>query len=351
MCQLHCETLPSGLRRSSQRLADVPRRASRIKGRAVTVSSRLFRSLRLLHNRQLTVLIYALPASHREENNRPGAPYRRDCQCPESAYINIIPSGLCNSRRHRQCPASRASVKHTPGARPSDQQGVRLHNPDYVKYAPSVSCESPASELPGEAAAGKRPPSRTSGLQARQGAAHFALALSTGIKTPAPLPQSSPPQAPETTASAPFFELSVGKCSRAQSAATQSRCATRTTSPAFSVSAVRASCRLRQLRCWVVPCRDSSSSAGSVRRVPSLHSAVSLRLGHPRPLFLHTSGGANPARSVPGSREAAVPAAGADSVGIPLRSTRHRLRRSDSARLRLEPHTFDPAVGRPGPGR
>ena len=143
----------------------------------------------------------------------------------------------------------------------------------------------------------------------------FRVLRISGIKTPAPLPQSSPPQAPETTASAPFFESSVGKCSGAQSATTQSRCATRTTSPAFSVSAVRASCRLRQLRCWVVPCRDSSSSAGSVRRVPSLHSSVSLRLGYTRPLFLHTSAGVNPARSVPGSREAAVPAAGADSDG------------------------------------
>lgn len=43
----------------------------------VTASSRLFRSLRLLHNRKLAVLVYALPASHREENNRPGAPYLR----------------------------------------------------------------------------------------------------------------------------------------------------------------------------------------------------------------------------------------------------------------------------------
>lgn len=47
LCQLHCETLPSGLRRSSQRLAVVPRRASRNKGKAVAVSSRLFRSLSL----------------------------------------------------------------------------------------------------------------------------------------------------------------------------------------------------------------------------------------------------------------------------------------------------------------
>ena len=48
--------------------------------------------------------------------------------------------------------------------------------------------------------------------------------------------------------------------------------------PAVSVSGMRASCRLRQLRCWVAPGRDSSSSAGSVRRVPSLRSSVSLRL-------------------------------------------------------------------------
>ena len=47
--------------------------------------------------------------------------------------------------------------------------------------------------------------------------------------------------------------------------------------PAGSLNAVRAVLRLTQLRCWVVPGRDSSSSAGSVRRVPSLHSAVRLR--------------------------------------------------------------------------
>lgn len=108
---------------------------------------------------------------------------------------------------------------------------------------------------------------------------------------------------------------------------------------------------LRSIRCWVVPGRDSSSSASSVRRVPSLHSAVSLRLVYTWPLFLHTSAGVNPAGSVPGSQEAAVPAAGADSVGIPLRSTRHRLRRSDSAWLRLERSAPIRAVSRSGSGR
>ena len=93
--------------------------------------------------------------------------------------------------------------------------------------------------------------------------------------SPAPLQLSSPPQAPETTTSATFSERRSLQYSWAQSAATQSRSASRPASPAFSVRAVRASCRLRQLRCWVVPGRDSSSSASSVRRVPSLHSSVS----------------------------------------------------------------------------
>ncbi len=95
---------------------------------------------------------------------------------PRIRRHNIIPSELCNSRRHRQCPASRESVKHTPGARKTVLQGVRLHNSDYVKEAPASRCEGPTFELPGEAASDKRPPSRTSGLQARQGAAHFARA-------------------------------------------------------------------------------------------------------------------------------------------------------------------------------
>ena len=127
----------------------------------------------------------------------------------------------------------------------------------------------------------------------------------SGRLAPGPLP--APHRAEESGPQFPQF-LYLG-------ATTHSHSASRPASPAFSVCATRASCRLTHLRCWVVPCRDSSSSAGSVRRVPSLHSSVSLRLGYTRPLFLHTSAGVNPARSVPGSREAAVPAAGADSVG------------------------------------
>ena len=85
--------------------------------------------------------------------------------------------------------------------------------------------------------------------------------------------------------------------------------------PAISLSGMRAVRHLTHLRCWVVPGRDSSSSAGSVRRVPSLHSAVRLRLVITWPLFLHTSAGVNPARSVPGVQDTAVPAVGAEYAG------------------------------------
>ena len=127
----------------------------------------------------------------------------------------------------------------------------------------------------------------------------------SGRVAPGPLP--APRRAEELGPQFPQF-LYLG-------AVTHSHSASRPASPAFGVQAVRASCRLTQLRCWVVPGRDSSSSASSVRRVPSLHSSVSLRLVYTWPLFLHTSAGVNPAGSVPGVQEAARWAAGADSVG------------------------------------
>ena len=148
-----------------------------------------------------------------------------------------------------------------------------------------MSCERPTSKLPGESAAGKEfaqggdhpsPPSLTP---------HFARLRRTVSDMTAPLQLSSPSQASETTTSATFFNMRLRWGSWAQSAAPKTVCTSRPSSPAFSVRAARASCRLTHLRCWVVPCRDSSSSAGSVRRVPSLHSSVSLRLGYTRPLL------------------------------------------------------------------
>ena len=120
-----------------------------------------------------------------------------------------------------------------------------------------------------------------------------------------------------------------------------------------------------------------TSSPGSVR---ACSSKVRLRRASTWQLFLHTSAGENPAGSVPGAQEAAVPAAGADSVSHPVtgsrltpssqrRAARHRLRGNPaSATLscafirKAVPVSVEgcapldrfPALtplGRPGPGR
>ena len=119
----------------------------------------------------------------------------------------------------------------------------------------------------------------------------------------------------------------------------------------------------------VVPGRDSSSSAGSVRRVPSLHSAVSLRLVYTWLLFLQAL---CLFRLVRGPRYAAVRArlqshkafraarrqasrllAQRVPTVIKMRrfSRKYTLRRSDSARLRLERSAPIRAVSRSGSGR
>ena len=95
---------------------------------------------------------------------------------PRIRNHNIIPSGLCNSRQMRQLPASTESVKHTPGPRRTVLQGVRLHTPDYVKFAPASRCEGPAFELPGEAASDKALPVGRDHPSLNPGAPHFARA-------------------------------------------------------------------------------------------------------------------------------------------------------------------------------
>lgn len=80
--------------------------------------------------------------------------------------------------------------------------------------------------------------------------------------------------------------------------------------------AVRASCRLPQLRCWVAP----SAKAVCPAR-PATPLLLPPLLGKPTacstwPLFRHTAAGMNPVRRVSGVQEAAVPAAGADIVGL-----------------------------------
>jgi hypothetical protein len=230
-----------------------------------------------------------------------------------------------------------------------------------------VSCECPTFELPCEAAAGESfaqggdhpsPPSLTphfpqSPIQRHQGSSPAPAVVSSRGRS-RPLPPLRGPQGKYG-----------GMRGREVPPRRPSVPCDRHLSPSASVVCEHPAA-LRSIRCWVVPGRDSSSSAGSVRRVPSLHSSgkpsaclylaaippglvsfppcarSSLRCGpcsSPKP------------QSLPGSQEAGVPPAGADSVGIPLRSTRHRLRRSDSARLRLERSASIRAVSRSGSGR
>ena len=94
-------------------------------------------------------LVYALPTSHREENNRPGASYQRDRQCLEFAKINIILSRLCNSRQMRQLHASNGVGLRGTEARSNVLQGVRLHNLDYVNLASVSELRAFCLRIPG----------------------------------------------------------------------------------------------------------------------------------------------------------------------------------------------------------
>ena len=63
-------------------------------------------------------------------------------------------------------------------------QGVRLHNPDYVKFAPSKECEGFPFDLPGEAAAGE-------GLAAVAGPSPALCQPRTGQRNWGPVPPNS----------------------------------------------------------------------------------------------------------------------------------------------------------------
>lgn len=78
---LRCEIVPG---QADYKLTDA---LPADKGKEVTVSSRLFRSLRLLHNRQLTVLVDTPPAPQGERIFAREKECQRDRQCPESAII------------------------------------------------------------------------------------------------------------------------------------------------------------------------------------------------------------------------------------------------------------------------
>ena len=171
-----------------------------------------------------------------------------------------------------------------------------------------MSCECPTSELPGEAAAGK---------EFAQGGDH--------------------PSPPSLTPHFPGASIHRHQFSRPAPAVVLAPQALRTTASATCIYEASVICEAGKCR----P-EDRQCFATGISRLHRWWYAIIL------PPY---AAGVNPAGSVEGVQEAAVPAAGADSVGIPLRYTRHRLRRSDNAWLRLERSAPIRVVSRSGSGR
>ena len=88
-------------------------------------------------------------------DERPGDGVPAPPPVPRIRRHNLIPSGLCNNRQIRQLHESTKVIVQALGTRYNVLPGGRLHNPDYVKKAPSEGCEGFPFDLPGEAAAGK----------------------------------------------------------------------------------------------------------------------------------------------------------------------------------------------------
>ena len=128
---------------------------------------------------------------------------------PGIRKVNIILSRLCNSSHQGHTTAKTASIIEGQEPAGTVLPAAGIHNLDYVNCAPAVGCEGPAFEPPGDVAVDKQPPSGTSGLQARRGAAHFALARRKGSASSCPTPAVVSGDKPtETTAPAPLL---VGK--------------------------------------------------------------------------------------------------------------------------------------------
>ena len=85
--------------------------------------------------------------------------------------------------------------------------------------------------------------------------------------------------------------------------------------PAGSHSAVQGVRRLMQHSCGSARCQRSCVGTRPPHHLRPRSSKVRLRRGSTWSLFLQASAGKNPARSLPGAQEAAVPAAGAENAG------------------------------------
>ena len=188
-------------------------------------------------------------------------------------FIYIIPSVLWNSRHRPHCHAVTTSIRkgQKPARRsfPASDSTIRIMLRNYVR--PSIH---------------RHPPGRSARRQERSFAPGPSPALARR-KTPhfaGPRPQSARPY--------------QGSRKRRPSSL----------APPFS------SCRRVQHSCGSARCQRSC-----VGRSPSHHlrprsSKVRLRRAPTWPLFLHTSAGVNPAGSVPGVQDTAVPAVGAEDA-------------------------------------
>ncbi len=123
----------------------------------------------------------SMPPAPEGRDIRPGCAIPRPAAFPPTRARNIIPSGLWNSRPHRHHPpaAPQSGRKRTQPA-PGDQPGVRFHNPDYVRCAPSLPRDALLPDArPGETAggrslpAGTTPPRRRSRRTSRVPASHL----------------------------------------------------------------------------------------------------------------------------------------------------------------------------------
>jgi len=310
------------------------------------------------------LLVNAPPAPHRGEDNARPVPFELP-SVPENPRHNIIPSELCNSRRHRQCPASRERQQHTPSPA---KKAYRA--PDYT-----IRIMLRSSVLPSR---GQIPPVRSARRQERSFAPGPSPALARR-KTPhfaGPRPQSARPY--------------QGRRERAPSSL----------APPFS------SCRRVQHSCGSARCQRSCVGQGPPHHLRPRSSKVRLRRGSTCLLFLQAlchfcsalgprcasgrarqkrhrafrAGRKQPSAFAPGCWRRGCRPAPAHSVRQPLRpsardlslglrpllqslapvlrhclppshAARHPLRRRLGARPDgQERLTFDPAVGRSGPG-
>ncbi len=211
-----------------------------------------------------------------------------------------------------------------------------------------MSCGCPATELPGESAAGEQPPSGASGLQARRGVAHFpGASIHRHQGATSALAVVFAPKALQTTAFAPLF---VSGIDNMRGREVPSRKPSVLCVGNLSLSAIvqcERPAASRSSAAGSLPLRKPGSRQSRLPRLLRSRSSVRLRRGYTWALFLQTSAGVNPAGSLPGAQDAAVPAAGADSVGTsppqtaPERCTKASPRAnyhdSDSEPSRLRP--------------